>query len=498
MKRNSIYTIRLAILLSCLVFITTIFADVKIKTRTTAGGQSSENTTYIKGKRERAEQEIGDRQVINITQCDLRRELQLMPQAKIYTVDVWQQAETKPTDSVPGKTTEITKGGVVSSTITTKDTGERKQMFGYTARHLIITMETKSSPDACTKNDSKMVFDGWYIDAAFAFDCMNDRYKNYNPAQGRSGGCQDRYETKQIGTAKRGYAVYEKMSMFDESDKEITSSVNEVLEISNQTLDAKLFEAPADYREVKDRAELYASMSSDDNGGTSSRNSSSYNSNDGSVSSRNYSSSGNSGLASSVKNMASKANENSTAEVGAKKSGIVRVGLAQVKTGAIGEGMNASELAGAVQNTLSEYLKSPNVEVVALEAKLPSAIDAEAKSKECDYVIYASVSHKKGGGGFGMFGKALGSVVAQTGGGAWGNTAANVAGAVAVNTIAAATISQNVKSKDEITLDIKLTKDGAPAFAKQYKQKAKGDGDDIITPIIEQAAQEILDAIGRK
>ena len=33
-------------------------------------------------------------------------------------------------------------GGKVTTTITTKDTGERKQMFGFTAKHLIITMET--------------------------------------------------------------------------------------------------------------------------------------------------------------------------------------------------------------------------------------------------------------------------------------------------------------------------------------------------------------------
>jgi hypothetical protein len=66
-------------------------------------------------------------------------------------------------------------------TYTTKDTGERKQMFGYTARHLIMTMESESSPDACSVTKSKMQFDGWYIDAAFALDCENDRYSNYRP-----------------------------------------------------------------------------------------------------------------------------------------------------------------------------------------------------------------------------------------------------------------------------------------------------------------------------
>ncbi len=191
-----------------------------------------------------------------------------------------------------------------------------------------------------------------------------------------------------------------------------------------------------------------------------------------------------------------KASDNPTPEVGAKKAGTIRIGLAQVKTGAVGEGLNAQELSGAIQNSLSQYLKSPNVELVALEAKLPSAIDAEAKAKECDYVIYAQVSHKKGGGGGfgGMFGKTLGSVVAQTGIGHTGSGVGNLTGQIATQSIVAATLTQNVKSKDEITLDIKLTKDGAQTLAKQYKAKAKGNGDDIITQVVEQAAQAILDA----
>ena len=53
-----------------------------------------------------------------------------------------------------------------------------------------------------------------------------------------------------------------------------------------------------------------------------------------------------------------------------------------------------------------------------------------------------------------------------------------------------------MKSKDEITLDIKLVAaDNSPALTKQYKAKAKSNGDDIISPLIEQAAQEILDAV---
>ena len=47
----------------------------------------------------------------------------------------------------------------------------------------------------------------------------------------------------------------------DASGKETMSFINEVIELSQATLDASLFEIPADYREVKNSTELYASMS---------------------------------------------------------------------------------------------------------------------------------------------------------------------------------------------------------------------------------------------
>ena len=55
------------------------------------------------------------------------------------------------------------------------------------------------------------------------------------------------------------------------------------------------------------------------------------------------------------------------------------LGLAAVKTVSAGEGLDAQQFGAAIQNSLSEYLKSPDVEIVVLEAKLPSAIEAEIK-----------------------------------------------------------------------------------------------------------------------
>lgn len=249
---------RIALAIVFLVTITGIAgADTKVKSRQTSGGQTYENTSYIKGKRQRTEMNNG--QMVVVQQCDLRRNLQIMPQAKAYIVQPYDDASaaSPAARTTPQPAGATKKGGVVTSTVTTRDTGERKQMLGYTARHIITTMAMESSPNACSQTKTKMEIDGWYIDAAFALDCDSGlANKSYRPQQ--SGGCQDEYVTKQIGAAKRGYPVWEKTTMFDANGVASFSTINEVIEFSNATLEASLFEAPADYREVKDFASAFA------------------------------------------------------------------------------------------------------------------------------------------------------------------------------------------------------------------------------------------------
>lgn len=471
MKSN--YIIRFAILLTCLVFSTNAFADVKVKARQTVSGQTTENTTYIKGKRQRTEQNMGGMQMVTLTQCDLKRSVQLNPQTQMYILSSWDADATNSTVSTNGNTTTIKKGGVITMTVTIKDTGETRKMFGYNARHLIITTETESSPDACSfQPKTKMVTDGWYIDAAFALDC-DYNFANYGAAK-NAGGCRDKFETKQIGAGRRGYPVIEKMTMFDANGKETFTMTNEVVELATATLDASLFEIPNGWREAKNQTEMYAST-------TSTTTASSQNSQN------------NSSMNSTISNINS--TNNSTNTVEAKKDGVIRIGMAGVKTGAVGEGVNAADLAAAIQNSLPAYLKGTKVEIVNLEAKLPSAIETEAKEKQCDYVLFATVSHKKGGGGFGGFGKVLGGVVSQTGIGQTGSQVGNVAGQVATQSISNATA--NIKEKDEVTLEIKLLNGASSVLSKQFKQKAKSASEDIISPLVEQAASAIVAAVGK-
>ncbi len=482
MKLN-LYT-KLAVLIIGLAASTTAFADVKIKSKQTASGQTIENTTLIKGKRQRSEMMNG--QMISITQCDMRREVRVNPAAQTYQVSTFDIATTNVVANQNQKTkTPNQTGGVITMLVTNKDTGERKQMFGYTARHIITTMETSSSPDACSLTKSKMQIDGWYIDAEFALDCANNRsYANYG---GGGGGCQDKYDVKTVGAAKKGYPVLETMKMFDEAGREIMTTTNEVLEISKATLDASLFDVPANYREVKNAAELYANL-----GATATTDSTN------STNTKNYSGDKDANnreqMNQTIKNL-TQTNTAANKQPGAKKEGTIRIGLAGVKTGAVGEGINAQDLAGAVQNTLGEYLKGSKVELVPLDAKLASALDGEAKEKDCDFVLLTTVAYKKGGSGFGMF-KSVAPMFSNIVPVA--STAGAIAGTVASTAvITAATATANVKAKDEMSLEFNLRQPSgnAPPVSKQLKMKAKSAGEDILSPMIEQAAQTIIDTV---
>lgn len=471
-----------AVLLITLTFTTGVYADVKVKSKQTASGQTYEHTTYIKGKRQRTEQNMGAMQMINLTQCDLKRSVQINPNAKTYMINLFEQnqAATQNPQSKTANDGVVRTGGTINSTVTYKHTGEKKKMFGYDAHRVITTMETVSSPDACSPNNSKMEIDGWYIQAAFALDCdYGVNSGAYNPNQ--KAGCQDKYQMKTVGSARRGFAVYEKMTMFGEGGKEIMTSVTEVLEFSQATLDAALFEIPSDYREVKDASEMYAVSNAGVDLSSSNTNSTP------------------SATTANIKRQA-QTNTEAPAAVGAKKAGVVRIGLANVKVDAVGEGISSADLAAAIQNTLGEFLKGTKIELIQLEAKLASAVESEAKEKECDYILYANVAHKKGGGKFGsMFGSAIAQGISTAGYGT-GSRIGSVVGSVAAQSVVTASqLSANVKSKDELSLDVKMNAPGnsAAVLTKQAKAKAKSNGEDIITPVIEQIAQAILDTAAK-
>lgn len=456
-------------------------ADLKVRSRMTTGGadRGVETITYIKGARMRSEMGATAMGMNNITQCDLRRIIMLNDQRRIYMITPLDATGDAGAVTAPGlppaaqPQTEKRRGGVVNVVNTINDTGERKEMFGFTARRIKTSMVMEASPDACNPGNSRIETDGWYIDFDYDFNCPGQK-PAHRPGIPMSPDCQDEIRTRTVGSAKLGYPVHVTTTM-QQRDGTTTTMTQEVLEISRAPLDAALFEIPAGYTLARSMQEMY----------------------------------GLSGAAANADRPPNDAGpaENTTAPLSQtavapgvvaanapKKEGAVRIcqvmPKAQVTTG------SAAQAAEAVRNTFAGYLTGPRFEIASLNARLPSQAMEEAQQSQCDYVLYASMTQKKGGGG--MFSRGIGNVVGAAAGHVPVSTAGEAAarGAVVTGIHTTANIASNIKAKDEIRLDYKLeaVSGARPALSKTEKAKATSDGEDVLTPLIERAAEAILAA----
>lgn len=125
-------------------------------------GKLPDSIVLIKGARMltemRAEAGNGKKTIISkLRQCDLGRELIYTNKSKKYTVMNFNSSPKTPGKSKP---TDKEAGGTVTFSMTFTDTGERQQLFGYTARRVKSVMTSKPSPDACQKKAMKVETDG--------------------------------------------------------------------------------------------------------------------------------------------------------------------------------------------------------------------------------------------------------------------------------------------------------------------------------------------------
>ena len=162
---------------------------------------------------------------------------------------------------------------------------------------------------------------------------------------------------------------------------------------------------------------------------------------------------------------------------------------------------NAADGSTAVRETFASYLTGPTLAATPLNARLASQAREEAKQASCRYVLYTSMKLERGKSGGGVFGKMIGGAVESsayelrgTASSAAGRIAAGAAARAAVE--AARGLATNVKTKDELTLDWRLeTVDGGVIAKNSTKAKASSDGQDLLTPMVERAAETIASAI---
>lgn len=344
------------------------FADLKITTRTTMQGHTTESTVYIKGARERREMSFGGRQSsTTITQCDQKRIVTVMgDQCMVMSMGGGETScPTTPSmrDIARGmagaETAPPRKGGVITISRTSTDTGERQDMFGYKARHIKSSMTMESSPDACNQSHMKMEVDGWYANLSADFSCHMDDYRSMAcGGPGAKPGCQDRVVMKGgVGTgAELGYPLKQTTTMTSEQGT-FTMSM-EVVAISNTSLEPPLFEMPPGCRVMN-----LSAMS----GGAAPA----------------VHESPAPAAAPAPTPTAAPASP-TPAPVAPKAAGAVRVGVVKIKD-ATGQGLPIDNLR---LNLISE-LERNKLEVVPLDAEAPHHdVEAEARSKQCDYIVY--------------------------------------------------------------------------------------------------------------
>jgi hypothetical protein len=221
------------------------FRDLTIKTRATMDSRHSPVTTwYFKGSRMRSEMRESDSTDAvahtNIYQCDQGKRIVLNESSKTYYSVPTDPAKVRWAGS---SAPEIPpSGGEVTVTTDSVDTGERRQVGSYEARHVKSTITAEPGPEAVSRK-SKTEVDGWYLDLPGLY--CQDSSKQAMGWSTVGSSRVDRVIFKRLGTVPRGFTIEETITKRE--DERVFVNKIELLEVSEKPLDESLFEVPADY-----------------------------------------------------------------------------------------------------------------------------------------------------------------------------------------------------------------------------------------------------------
>lgn len=196
--------------------------------------------------------------------------------------------------------------------------------------------------------------------------------------------------------------------------------------------------------------------------------------------------------------------------LGPKAPGKIRIGVAPPDA-QVGQGSNTgADYSTPIRNAEIALMNGPAVEIAPLDSHIAMQLQAEAQQKQCDYILFSSVAVKHGSGGFGKFAK-FGSMAASMtpmgmAGGMKSAVAAQAAGMAASQMAQQQAMNQlagfngQIKSKDDVTVQYQLVATGqtAAVLQKSLQGKAKSDGEDVLTPLLQQTATDVLGQVSKK
>lgn len=425
-----------------------IAGDFKISIKTTMAGHSGQTTTMIKGQRERDETNtaIGGMNMsqVNITQCDLKRTIQVNDRARKYMITPMESDDSADTGGgVTGARPAggaSQRGGVVTMIVNTTDTGERREMFGLTARHLKRTTMMESSPDACSRQKMKIETDGWYINLEYGLSCPTGSGRPPQMGAMAPQGCRDRYQFRRTGPVNLGFPLMETTTMYGEDGSATFSSSKEVVELSRQPLEAALFDVPAGYAEARDQQEMSGTPSMAD------------------IMAMQRQQAGDTGSGRTESSM-----PNSSANSSAAR---VRVGVAEFQNKT-----KSPAATDSLRDQLIAMLNGDGVDAVALNASSPSEAAIEAKAKQCGYVLFTDIAMLKAASS----GKKIGGLLSRASG-----------------------MGSGEAGKSEARLDFRLIPAGGSSPTVQSSAASKEDTDQAsMSAAIEREAKAVAAAVGK-
>jgi hypothetical protein len=528
----------------------TFAEDLHLKRNISVGGYVvSTSESSIKGARERTVSQGPNGSTITLRQCDLKRTLTLNEQAQTYFVNNDPQDENaaKAAALATGAAAPQSGGGKITVTTTLTDTGERKTLYGMTARHVKAKVVEEPSPDACTQVRQSFEIDSWVTDLSKE----QTGCSALAPPVQQASGCHDTIIARRVGSGKAGYPLVEDITMPNPDGTNTTVTIR-VSEINKGELPAEMFDVPAGYRQVNSLAELNgapaaapqpvqaqmplpqqqqafapptqtaqqtfhpsaAQMMNPMNGPA----------NQMAMQQQMYATAAQMGAAGNMGagmhggmpgmggSQPASAPVAAPQALGPKAAGKIRIGVAPPEA-QLGQGNNAgADYSTPIRNAEIALMSGPAIEIAGLDSHIAVQLQAEAQQKQCDYILYSSVAVKHSqGGGFGKWAK-MGSMAASMtpmGGmahGMGGAMAAQAAGAAASQLAQQQAMSQlagfnnQIKSKDEVTVQYQLVAAGqaTPAAQNSLQGKAKSDGEDVLTPLLEQTANEVLTQASKK
>jgi hypothetical protein len=246
-----------------------------------AYGSSRQSTTYIQGDRERTEyrnsfgrRQPSDRSVqpiygprlARIIRCDLGQYFELNLDTSEYTASPYPPKQpTKEEIKARGLETPATRmpgNPTIRVETKTTNTGERKEMFGRMARH-VITTTTQTALEGSHSDPQQSITDGWYIDFDQQLSCEQKRpkggqgYISVYMSAGRGKPPMEKPEFVTVGEPEMGLALYSLTTSKSAStlpDAYTSKSETRVTQFEEGPLDPALFEIPPGFKLV-DRIE---------------------------------------------------------------------------------------------------------------------------------------------------------------------------------------------------------------------------------------------------